>query len=62
MIQAVVAQTRQAVDPALEINPYTIEIDGKSVVVAEVVSLLPNQKSATYQGRAYLRQADGDYV
>lgn len=62
MIQAVVAQTRQAVDPAPEINPYTIEIDGKSVVVAEVVSLLPNQKPATYQGRAYLRQADGDYV
>ncbi|WP_162096724.1 ATP-binding protein [Corynebacterium efficiens] len=62
MIQAVVAQTRQAVDPAPEINPYTIEIDGKSVVVAEVVPLLPNLKPATYQGRAYLRQADGDYV
>lgn len=61
MIQAVVSQTRESVDPAPHIELYPVTVDGHTVVVVEVTAIAPSQKPARYKGEAYLRQADGDY-
>lgn len=61
MIQAVTSQTRNAVTPAPQIEAYPVTVDGTSIVVVEVTALGATQKPALYKGRAYLRQADGDY-
>lgn len=62
MIQGLTSQARTAVDPAPYISAYPLDINGRTVIVAEVVALLPGQKPARYQHKAYLRQSDGDYV
>lgn len=62
MVKKVADFSRSAIDPAPQCTASTVDIDGKSVIVIEVVPLAPALKPARYQGKAYLRQADGDYV
>ncbi|WP_322613197.1 RNA-binding domain-containing protein [Dermacoccus abyssi] len=57
-----VSKARNAVTPPPQINAYTMEIQGKPLVVAEVVPLRVIDRPATCAGKAYLRQSDGDYV
>lgn len=61
MIDAVTSQTRNSVIPAPQLDAYPVVVDDKTVVVVEVTALSPSEKPATYRGKAYLRQADGDY-
>lgn len=62
-VEATVAQqARTAIIPAAHLELTTVEIDGVHVVIVEVAGLPPTQKPALYRGRAYLRQADGDYI
>ncbi|WP_312899315.1 AlbA family DNA-binding domain-containing protein [Corynebacterium variabile] len=61
MIQAVTSQTRESVTPAPHIDLYPVSVDGHTVIVVDVTALAPSQKPAEYRGKAYLRQADGDY-
>ncbi|WPF66413.1 MULTISPECIES: ATP-binding protein [unclassified Corynebacterium] len=62
IIQGLLSQVRNEILPAPPVNTYPLEIEGKTIVVAEVSGLSPRQKPARFRGRAYLRQADGDYV
>lgn len=57
-----VSQARNAITPAPQLTTSTMTLDGKHVVVAEVLPLPVQERPARYQGRAYLRQSDGDYV
>lgn len=57
-----VSQARNAITPPPQIHAYTVEVQGKPLVVAEVVPLRVMDRPATYAGKAYLRQSDGDYV
>lgn len=62
-IEASVASiARNAVNPPPFIQTASIGYEGVQVVLARVEGLPPREKPARYQGRAYLRQADGDYV
>ncbi len=58
----IVSLTREKVIPAPTISFETIDYDGKLVLVAQVAPLLIAEKPARVDGRAYLRQADGDYA
>ena len=58
----VVNQARSTVDPVPQLHTSSVEINGKQVVVIEVVPLRLADKPATVAGRAFLRQADGDFV
>lgn len=51
-----------AVKPAPQLEFTHLSLEGKNVVVVEVTPLLPSEKPANYDGKPYLRQADGDYV
>lgn len=62
LIAALVAQTRSSVRPAPHVDATTVDVDGRLVVVAQVAPLRLADKPAMVHGRAYLRQADGDYV
>ena len=62
MEAALVQQARSMVAPVPHLQTTSVAIDGKQVVVAEVTPLRLTEKPATVNGRAYLRQADGDYV
>lgn len=62
MEAAVVNQARAMVTPVPKLNTSNVEVEGKQVVVVEVVPLPLMEKPATVGGRAYLRQADGDFV
>lgn len=52
---------RQAVIPAPQLSFFEVPIDGAAVLAVDVSPLLPSQKPAKYSGKAWLRQADGDY-
>lgn len=58
----VVDVARNAVTPPPRVTTSTVIMDGRPVVVAEVSPLRAVDKPAEYEGRAYLRQADGDHV
>lgn len=58
----IVDVARNAVTPSPRVTTSTLTVDGHHVVVAEVSPLRAVDKPAEYEGRAYLRQADGDYV
>lgn len=60
--QAIAAQARTAVEPPLAMQFSTVTLDGKQVVVAEVEGLPTSLRPCKTGGRAYLRQADGDYL
>lgn len=62
MEKAIVSLCRQAVAPAPQLIFDHVELEGLTVLVVTVVALLASEKPALYRGRAYLRQADGDYV
>lgn len=55
-------RVRQAIKPAPMLNFFPVSLSGRVVLVVEVVPLLPSQKPALFQKKAYLRQSDGDYV
>ena len=59
---AVLSQARNLIKPAPWLSTQTVTADGVDVVVCEVQGLLTSEKPARYKGKAYLRQADGDYV
>lgn len=56
-----VSIARQAVHPAPHLDFQTFHVDGYPVLVAHVAPLRIADRPATVGGRAYLRQADGDY-
>lgn len=58
----IASQAREAVDPPPFIATTSVDIDGKTLVVAEITGLSITNRPARHKGRAYLRQADGDYV
>lgn len=61
MQKAVVSHCRKTVNPAPQLEFTEIVVAGSVVLAVEVASLLPSFKPATYNGKPYLRQADGDY-
>lgn len=56
-----VDQARSKVTPTPAIKAYSVDVNGKQVVVLEVVPLPLADRPAIVDGRAYLRQSDGDY-
>lgn len=62
MEAGLVNQARKRVIPVPSIATSTVIIDSKPVVIAEVAPLRLTDRPATVDGRAYLRQADGNFV
>ena len=62
MEAGIASQTRNAISPAPHLTTYSVGVEGKQVVVVEVTPLRLTDKPAMYQGKAYLRQADGDFA
>ncbi len=62
MEAALVNQARAVVDPVPYVRTSSVSVEGKEVVVAQVSALPLIDRPATVDGRAYLRQADGDFV
>jgi ATP-dependent DNA helicase RecG len=58
----VAAKGRSAVVPPVQTSFDVITMDGKAVVVVSVAGLPAVDKPCRTRGRAYLRQADGDYA
>lgn len=56
------AQARTAVDPPVSIDFQPALVDGVDIVLANVGGLPSYQRPCRTGGKAYLRQADGDYV
>lgn len=59
---AIVDQARSSISPTPTLTTATLTIKGKQVVIIEVSPLRLADRPAMLKGRAYLRQADGDYV
>lgn len=59
--KAITSINRSTVEPAPQLEFFFHTFDNKHVVVVEVTPLMPSEKPARYRGKAYLRQADGDY-
>ncbi|WP_175957296.1 ATP-binding protein [Schaalia sp. Marseille-Q2122] len=57
-----VSVARNAISPAPHIRTHLLSIDDKDIVIADIIGLDTTDRPARYQGRAYLRQADGDYI
>lgn len=62
MEAGLVAVARDVVAPSPQIVTQTLSVGGARVLIAHVVPLRILDKPAVVDGRAYLRQADGDYV
>lgn len=62
MEAGLVSKARSTVEPVPRLNTYAVTVEGQQVVVAEVVPLLLMDRPCSTNGRAYLRQADGNYV
>ena len=62
MEAALVNQARAVVDPVPYVRTSSVSVEGKEVVVVQVSALPLIDRPATVDGRAYLRQADGDFV
>jgi ATP-dependent DNA helicase RecG len=60
--QGIASQARTAIAPPVQVSFDEAVIDGSTLVIASVAALPSNQRPCRYQGNAYLRQADGDYV
>lgn len=58
----IAAQARTAVRPPVGVEFQRAQVDGVDIVVASVAGLPLHQRPCRVGGRAYLRQADGDYV
>lgn len=61
LAQGLTDMARQAVEPAPHLEFEHLTIDDKSILVAQVLPLRIADRPARTGGRAYLRQADGDY-
>ena len=59
--QAVAAQARSGVVPPVQASFTQMAVDGSATLFVDVAGLPLADRPCTYQGRAYLRQADGDY-
>lgn len=57
-----VSQARNSIIPVPHIETSTLTLEERHVVIAEVSALSVRDRPARYHGKAYLRQADGDYV
>ena len=57
-----VSQARNAITPAPHLTTSTVTLNRKHVVIAQISPLPVQDRPAKYQGNAYLRQSDGDYV
>lgn len=53
---------RNGISPTPHISTQILSIDDKNIVIADIIGLDTVDKPARYRGRAYLRQADGDYI
>lgn len=53
---------RKAVKPAAQLITQNMTIGDHQIVIAEIIGLPSSDKPAYFEGRAYLRQADGDYA
>lgn len=62
MSQAIASQARSAVDPPVAVSFEVVNLDEKPLVVASVAGVPASQRPCRTAGRAYLRQADGDYA
>lgn len=60
--RSIAAQARTAVTPPVAVSFDTVDVDGALVVLATVEGLPASSRPCRTSGRAYLRQADGDYV
>ena len=60
--ESIANQARNAVVPPVQVSFSEADVDGATIVIATVAGLPSNHRPCRYQGRAYLRQADGDYV
>ncbi len=60
--QGVASQARNAVTPPVQVSFQEAVVDGAVLVLVSVTPLPSNQRPCRYQGNAYLRQSDGDYV
>lgn len=60
--RGIASQARTAIVPPVSVSFTTVPIEGTHVVVAEVAGLPASERPCRTSGRAYLRQADGDYV
>lgn len=58
----VVATARNTVTPSPHVATEALRIGDADVVIVHITPLRIADRPATTQGRAYLRQADGDYV
>ena len=58
----IASMARTAVRPAPQIDFQTITLDAQPVVIAHIAPLPLAEKPARVAGRAFLRQADGDYA
>lgn len=61
MEAALVDQARATVTPVPGIETTTATVEGREVVIADVLGLSIVDRPAKYKQRAYLRQSDGDY-
>ncbi len=59
--QAIASQARSAVVPPVAVTFEVVHIDEQSIVVATVAGVPASERPCRTAGRAYLRQADGDY-
>ena len=59
--QSVAAQARSSIAPPVQVGFTEMEVDGSNTLFVDVAGLPLADRPCTYQGRAYLRQADGDY-
>lgn len=62
--QGVASQARQAIDPPAQVSFWQAKLNGKTLVIANVMGLPSFDKPCrvTASRKAYLRFADGDYV
>ena len=62
MRHGIAAQARAAVAPPVTVTFDDYLVDGERVLVCDVSGLPIQHRPCRYQKRAYLRQADGDYM
>lgn len=60
--QGIASQARGQVTPPVQVRFDQAEVDGAIVVIATVSPVSAVYRPCRFHGKAYLRQADGDYV
>jgi ATP-dependent DNA helicase RecG len=62
MESGVAAQARTSVSPPVQVSFDVVDAEGRQVLVVTVTGLPAAAKPCRTRGKAYLRQADGDYA